>query len=62
MKQVPSGRQHAPGGAEAHPRDEHFLPIMVAMGAGGADPRGRRLHASFTIGSLAMSAYGFGLQ
>ena len=53
-------RQQAPGAVQAHPRDEHFLPIMVAMGSGGDDARGQRLHASFTAGSLAMSAYGFG--
>ncbi|MGQ0665120.1 MAG: DODA-type extradiol aromatic ring-opening family dioxygenase [Pseudomonadota bacterium] len=52
-------RRRAPGGALAHPRDEHFLPLFVALGAGGPGARGRRLHASFTHGSLSMAAFKF---
>ena len=49
-------RKRAPFAREAHPRDEHLLPAFVAFGAGG---RGRRLHRSFTHGSLSMAAYAF---
>jgi len=43
-----------------HPREEHFLPLFVALGAGleGASKgKGRALHRSFAHGSLSMAAY-----
>lgn len=48
-----------PDGAMAHPRDEHLLPLLVAMGAGGAGVRGRVLHQGFMDGALSMAAFGF---
>jgi 4,5-DOPA dioxygenase extradiol len=44
-------------GLKAHPTDDHFLPLFVALGAAGEDAHGRVLHRSFAHGSLAMSAY-----
>lgn len=52
-------RGRAPHAVRAHPRDEHLLPLFVALGAAGDAARGRRLHGSFTHGSLSMAAYGF---
>jgi 4,5-DOPA dioxygenase extradiol len=52
-------RRQAPNAARAHPRDEHFLPLFVALGAGQDDRPGRRLHRSWTFGGLAMDAYAF---
>lgn len=52
-------RTRAPYAREAHPRDEHLLPVFVAFGAGGRSAKGRRLHSSFTHGSLSMAAYMF---
>ncbi|HEX9461669.1 MAG TPA: class III extradiol ring-cleavage dioxygenase [Alphaproteobacteria bacterium] len=52
-------RKQAPYAREAHPRDEHLLPVFVAFGAGGPAGKGRRLHSSFTHGSLSMAAYLF---
>jgi 4,5-DOPA dioxygenase extradiol len=49
-------RERSPGGTRAHPTDEHFLPLFVALGAGGAG-KGKRLHTSFTHGNLGMQAY-----
>ena len=49
-------RQKAPGGALAHPTDEHLLPLFVALGAAGK-AAGKRLHSSFTHGNLGMQAY-----
>ena len=51
-----SYRQHRPDGRLAHPRDEHLLPLFVALGAGGG-VAGRPLHRSFAHGSLSMAAY-----
>ena len=51
-------RRLRPEGRMAHPRDEHFLPLFVAMGAGGG--KGRTLHRSFAHGSLSMAAFAWG--
>jgi 4,5-DOPA dioxygenase extradiol len=50
-------RRRAPQAAEAHPTEEHFMPLFVAYGAGGA--KVERLHTSATFGSLRMDAYSF---
>jgi 4,5-DOPA dioxygenase extradiol len=52
-------RNEAPHAREAHPTDEHFLPLHVAFGAAGKGTRGRTLHRSFTSGNLSMAAYAF---
>ncbi len=49
-------RQQRPDGRLAHPRDEHLLPLFVALGAGGS-VAGHPLHRSFAHGSLSMAAY-----
>ena len=51
-------RERAPHGVRNHPRDEHFLPLFTAIGAGGG-AAGRRLHRSTSLGGLAMDAYAF---
>ena len=43
---------------ENHPTPEHFLPLIVAMGAGDIS-YARRLHHSYTHGVLSMDAYRF---
>ena len=52
-------RSVAPHARDAHPTDEHFLPLHVAFGAAGKGARGKALHRSFTSGNLSMAAYGF---
>jgi 4,5-DOPA dioxygenase extradiol len=52
-------QRQAPHARMAHPTDEHFLPLFVAMGAAGDTVRGRTLHRSFTHGALLMSAFAF---
>ncbi len=52
--------QHqAPHARQNHPTSEHYLPILVALGAAGAGARGLALHRSFTYGSLSMATYAF---
>lgn len=48
----------APAARMAHPREEHFLPLMVIAGAAGAD-RGRVAYNGTIVG-LRLSGYEFG--
>jgi 4,5-DOPA dioxygenase extradiol len=48
----------SPLGSQAHPSDEHLMPLFVAMGAGGGN-QGSLLHDRFDCGSLAMTAFSF---
>jgi aromatic ring-opening dioxygenase catalytic subunit (LigB family) len=50
----------APAARNAHPREEHLLPLMVAAGAAGADP-GAKLFTDQVLG-MTVSAFGFGLK
>lgn len=52
-------RRQAPGAQRAHPTDEHYLPLYVALGAAGDTPRAERLFTSLTHGGLAMDVYAF---
>lgn len=51
--------ERCPEAAVAHPTDEHFLPLPVALGAAGPTPRAERLHEGFEHGSIGMQAYAF---
>ena len=51
-------RQSVPHAVQAHPRDEHFLPLFANIGAAAGAP-GRQIHAEFMFGSLSMAAYAF---
>jgi 4,5-DOPA dioxygenase extradiol len=52
-------RRLTPHGVRAHPTDEHFLPLFVALGAAGENYSARRLYDGIEMGSLAMDAYQF---
>ncbi len=52
-------RNNAPHAARNHPTEEHFLPLLTALGAGGPAARAERVHSSTTFGVLAMDAYAF---
>jgi len=52
-------RSLAPYAVRAHPEDDHFMPLFVALGAGGNEARVERLHSSTTFGTLRMDAYAF---
>jgi 4,5-DOPA dioxygenase extradiol len=51
-------RKH-PTARENHPTPEHLTPLFLAMGAGGADAKARRLHTSTTFSALRMDAFAF---
>lgn len=53
-------RRKAPFAAQAHPTDEHLLPLFVALGAADLAPRVAPLHRGFEDGGLGMAAYRFG--
>jgi aromatic ring-opening dioxygenase catalytic subunit (LigB family) len=48
----------APGAHDAHPREEHLIPLMVAAGAGGSDP-GTRVYSD-RVNGIALSGFRFG--
>jgi 4,5-DOPA dioxygenase extradiol len=52
-------RELAPNAARAHPTDEHFLPLFVALGAAGTAPAVERLDPGVDSGVLAMDSYLF---
>jgi aromatic ring-opening dioxygenase catalytic subunit (LigB family) len=49
---------NAPSARQAHPREEHLIPLMVAAGAAGAD-RGRKTFTDRVMGAM-VSAFQFG--
>ena len=52
-------RRLAPNAERNHPTEEHLLPLFVALGAAGENPRAERLHSSVSHGVLRMDAYRF---
>lgn len=54
-------RKRAPHAARAHPTEEHYLPLLVALGASGANEAGSRVDGGMTYGVLSMDSFTFGL-
>lgn len=52
-------RRQAPSALQAHPTDEHLLPLYVALGAAGDPAKIERLHAGIDDYVIAMDAYAF---
>ena len=50
----------APEFRKNHPTPEHFLPLLIALGAGGQASLGKTLHRSYTYGIFSMAAFSFG--
>jgi 4,5-DOPA dioxygenase extradiol len=55
-------RRRAPAAERAHPTEEHFLPLLVAMGASDAADLLRVIEGGMTYGILSMESYGFGFE
>jgi 4,5-DOPA dioxygenase extradiol len=52
-------RSESPDGVRAHPTEEHFLPLFVALGAARDGARPERIFDAIESGALAMDAYVF---
>ena len=52
-------KQHAPSAERAHPTDEHFLPLLIALGAAGEHYDTRVLEGGVHYGVLSMDSYLF---
>ena len=52
-------RERAPHARMAHPRDEHYLPLLVAAGAGGEGAVAKRLNDEFLFGNMSQAAFAF---
>ncbi len=52
-------REQAPAAARAHPTEEHFLPLYVALGAVGTGARSTRVYSGMEGAALSMDAYRF---
>lgn len=52
--------EHAPAARQAHPREEHLLPLMVAVGAAEHDAALRVYHQDNFFGGIAVSNWRFG--
>jgi 4,5-DOPA dioxygenase extradiol len=50
-------RQRAPEAVRAHPTEEHFLPLLVALGATSARDELEILQGGMTYGVLSMESY-----
>ncbi|ARP85393.1 DODA-type extradiol aromatic ring-opening family dioxygenase [Bordetella genomosp. 9] len=51
--------ESAPAARQAHPREDHLIPLMVAVGAAGSDPATCVYGESF-MGAIAAASYRFG--
>jgi aromatic ring-opening dioxygenase catalytic subunit (LigB family) len=51
--------QSAPSARAAHPREEHLLPLMVAVGAAGDDRAELVYHEKDFLGGITVSSYRF---
>ncbi|ACT04683.1 DODA-type extradiol aromatic ring-opening family dioxygenase [Paenibacillus sp. JDR-2] len=52
-------RALAPYAAQAVPTSEHFIPLLLAMGAGDGTRQAKLLHRSYQYGNLSLSCWEF---
>ena len=51
---------HAPAARQAHPSEDHLIPLMVAVGAAEAEPATLVYHEEHFFGSTTASSFRFG--
>ena len=61
-EQLIAFENEGPSAKLAHPTTEHFLPLLVALGAAGDNTRPQCLHRSFDYGNLAMTCFGWDIH
>ena len=54
-------RQLAPHAQRAHPTEEHFLPLLIALGARTGREAAQVIDGGITNGVLSMESYAWGL-
>ncbi|MDO5610457.1 MAG: class III extradiol ring-cleavage dioxygenase [Pseudomonadota bacterium] len=54
-------RRRAPHAARAHPTEEHYLPLVVALGAAQAGDLPQLIYGGITDGILSMDSFAWGL-
>ena len=52
--------EHAPAARQAHPREDHLIPLMVAVGAAENDPATLVYHEENVFGGVTASSFRFG--
>jgi len=52
-------RQHSADGRQAHPSEDHLLPLFVALGAAGADAKAQAFYRGVSDYVIAMDGYAF---
>lgn len=57
MEALVDYRSRNPHGVRAHPTDEHFLPLFIALGAAPGKDKPERVYDAIDSGVLAMDAY-----
>jgi 4,5-DOPA dioxygenase extradiol len=60
MESLADYRRLAPHAQRAHPTEEHFLPLLIALGASEETDRIEVLEGGMTYGVLSMESYVFG--
>jgi aromatic ring-opening dioxygenase catalytic subunit (LigB family) len=50
----------APAAREAHPQEDHLMPLMVAVGSAGEDVGARIYHQDDFMGAVTLSSFRFG--
>ncbi|MDO8252269.1 MAG: class III extradiol ring-cleavage dioxygenase [Rhodoferax sp.] len=61
VEQLVAYRQLAPQAERAHPTEEHFLPLLVALGARGDGEVAHLIEGGITNTVLSMESYAWGL-
>ena len=62
LDQLLAYRDFAPGAMRAHPTDEHFLPLFVALGARLNDVSLKTIEGGIDYGILSMDSFAWGLN